>query len=124
MITRINWLFLLLLVAFAPASAGEIKHGSEPVWVDPGWRRTVARYTVTFDEQGTSTTVFEFEMLALDHKGVEAISQQVFTYNSYFQELASSDLATVKADGRVIAVDERAVHDEPASVDISSPYFD
>ena len=124
MITRINWLFLLLLVAFAPASAGEIKHGSEPVWVDPGWRRTVARYTVTFDEQGTSTTVFEFEILALDHKGVEAISQQVFTYNSYFQELASSDLATVKADGRVIAVDERAVHDEPASVDISSPYFD
>ena len=49
-----------------------------PVWVDPGWRRTVSRYTVTFDEQGLSTTVFDFEIQALDEKGAEAISQQSF----------------------------------------------
>lgn len=125
MITRILRPVLLLLFAsaFIPASAADIKHGSESVWVDPGWRRTLVRYAITFDEQGMSTTVLDFEILALDHKGVEAISQQVFGYNSYFDELVASDLATVKADGRVIAADQRAVHDEPASAEISSPYF-
>jgi TPR repeat protein len=126
MIARIFWPLLLLLIASAsiPAGAAETKHGFEPVWVDPGWRRTLARYAITFDEQGMSTTVFDFEIQALDQKGVEAISQQVFGYNSYFEELVASDLATVKADGRVIAADERAIHDEPASTDVSSPYFD
>jgi TPR repeat protein/transglutaminase-like putative cysteine protease len=71
-----------------------------------------------------STTVFDFEIQALDEKGAEAISQQAIAYNSYFDDLATSDLATVKADGRVIAVDERAIHDQPASADSSSPYFD
>ena len=125
MIKRTLWpsLFLLIVSAVVQASAAEIKHGSEAIWVDPGWRRTVVRYSITFDERGMSTTVFDFETVALDHKGVEAISQQVFAYNSYFDELVASDLATVKADGRVIAADERAIHDEPASVDISSPYF-
>jgi TPR repeat protein/transglutaminase-like putative cysteine protease len=126
MITRIVWPLLLLLIASAVVGAGaaDIKHGSEPAWVDPGWRRTMARYAITFDEQGMSTTVFDFEILAVDHKGVDAISQQVATYNSYFEELVATDLATVKADGRVIPADERAVHDEPASADIASPYFD
>ena len=32
-----------------------------------------------------STTVFDFEIQALDEKGAEAISQQTFTYNSYFE---------------------------------------
>ena len=36
----------------------------------------------------------------------------------------SSDLATLKADGSVIAVDERAIRDQPASANSSSPYFD
>lgn len=30
----------------------------------------------------------------------------------------------MKADGSVIAVDERAIRDQPASADASSPYFD
>jgi TPR repeat protein/transglutaminase-like putative cysteine protease len=126
MITRILWPLLLLLIASAAVQAGaaDSKHRSEPAWIDPGWRRTMARYAITFDEQGMSTTVFDFEILAVDHKGVDAISQQVFAYNSYFDELVATDLATVKADGRVIPADERAVHDEPASADISSPYFD
>jgi TPR repeat protein len=126
MIARILWPLLLLLIASAliPVHAAETKHGSEPVWVDPGWRRTLVRYAITFDEQGMSTTVFDFEIQALDQKGVEAISQQVVGYNSYFEELVASDLVTVKADGRVIAADQRAIHDEPASADISSPYFD
>jgi hypothetical protein len=58
MMTRILWpllLLLLLLIASAavPAGAADIRHGDEP-WVDPGWRRTVARYAITFDEQGLS----------------------------------------------------------------------
>jgi hypothetical protein len=44
--------------------------------------------------------------------------------NGYFSELRLDDLATLKADGGVIAVDERAIRDQPASADISSPYFD
>jgi Domain of Unknown Function with PDB structure (DUF3857) len=36
----------------------------------------------------------------------------------------ASDLATVKADGSVITVDDRAIRDQPASADSSSPYFD
>jgi hypothetical protein len=71
-----------------------------------------------------STTVFDFEIQALDGKGTEAISQQIVTYNGYFSELRLHDLATLKADGGVIAVDERAIRDQPASADTSSPYFD
>ena len=123
--TRMFWSLLVLLIfsPLVPASAADSKDGA-PVWVDPGWRRTVARYAVTFDEQGASTTVYDFEYTALDRKGVDAISQEVFPYNGYFDELIGSDLATVKSDGRVIPVDERAVHDEAASTDVSSPYFD
>ena len=71
-----------------------------------------------------STTVYDFEVQALNEKGAEAIARQTSGYNSYFDELSSSDLATVKADGSVIAVDERAIRDQPASADTSSPYFD
>lgn len=96
----------------------------KPGWIDPGWRRTVARYTLTFDEAGLRTEVFEFEIKALDEKGAEAIAQQSFQYNSYFDDLSSTALATLRADGTVVTVDERAVRDQPASTDSSSPYFD
>jgi TPR repeat protein/transglutaminase-like putative cysteine protease len=123
---RIIWSFLLLSIVsgLAQAGAANIKSANKPVWTDPGWRQTVARYAVTFDEQGPSTTVYDFEFTALDRKGVEGISQEVFGYNGYFEELTVSDLQTVKTDGRVIAVDERAIRDEASSTDISSPYFD
>ncbi|MBR0753874.1 SEL1-like repeat protein [Bradyrhizobium jicamae] len=120
----VSVLWLWLITSVIAAAAGPTDNGQGPAWVDPGWRRTLARYTVTFDEQGLSTTVFDFEIRALDEKGAEAIAQQTVTYNSYFSELSSSELATVKADGSVIAVDERAIRDQPASADISSPYFD
>ena len=127
MIGRIFFALLLLLISpgFVTANAADTASAQAgPGWVDPGWRRTVSRYTVTFDEQGLSSTVFEFEIQALDERGVEAISQQTFVYNSYFNDLASSDLATVKADGSVIPVDERAIRDQSGAADISSPYFD
>jgi Domain of Unknown Function with PDB structure (DUF3857) len=127
MIARVSSALLLLLVCsnlVAAEVAGTTGADQGPVWIDPGWRRTVRRYAVSFDEQGLSTTVFDFEIQALDEKGVQAISQQTIAYNSYFDDLVSSDLATVKADGRVIVVDERAIHDQPASADSSSPYFD
>lgn len=109
MIARVSSALLLLLISLTqvaadasdPANTG---HGS--VWVDPGWRRTVARYVVTFDEQGLSTTVFDFEIQALNEKGAKEIAQQTTAYNSYFDELSASDLATVKADGSVITVDD------------------
>jgi TPR repeat protein/transglutaminase-like putative cysteine protease len=127
MIARIYPALLLLLVSlsFVAANAAD-KTGPDQgsSWVDPGWRRTLSRYEVTFDEQGLSTTVFDFEIEALDDKGAEAISQQTVTYNSYFSELTLHDLATLKADGSVIAVDERAIRDQPASANTSSPYFD
>jgi TPR repeat protein/transglutaminase-like putative cysteine protease len=93
-------------------------------WVDPGWRRTVARYYVKFDEQGLSTTTFEFEFQPLNDRGAAAVAQETFSYNSYFSDLTASDLVTVKADGRIIPVDQRAVRDQPSSADASSPYFD
>ncbi|MEH2627296.1 transglutaminase-like putative cysteine protease [Bradyrhizobium sp. AZCC 1719] len=127
MIERIYSVLLLLLVSstLVAANAGDRTNTDQgSAWVDPGWRRTVARYAVTFDEQGLSTTVFDFEVQALNEKGAEEIAQQRTVYNSYFDELLSSELATVKADGRVIAVDERAVRDQPVSADSSSPYFD
>jgi TPR repeat protein len=124
MIGRVLWLLLVLLTwagGLSPGAAAE--RSAPPAWVDPGWRRTVVRYAVTFDERGLSTTVFDFEILALDPKGAEAIAQRVLPYNSYYGDLTVSDLATVKADGSVIAVDPRAVRDQPASADMSSPYF-
>src|SRR5882757_7561104 len=127
MIERIYSALFLLLISLTSvvANAADATSANQgPAWVDPGWRRTVSRQSVTFDEQGLSTTVFEFEIQALDEKGAQAISQQSFSYNSYFNELTSSDLATLKADGSVIAVDTRAIRDQPASADSSSPYFD
>jgi TPR repeat protein/transglutaminase-like putative cysteine protease len=125
MIARILWPLLVLLItaAGAPASAAA-GPDSTPAWIDPGWRRTVVRYAVTFDERGLSTTVFDFEILALDAKGAATISQRVLPYDSYFNDLTVSNLATVKPDGRIIAVDERAILDQPGSSEISSPYFD
>src|SRR3984893_9812374 len=127
MIAPIYPALLLLLISspFVAANAADTTgayHGS--IWVDPGWRRTVSRYNVTFDEQGLSTTIFDFEIQALDEKGAAAISRQTFAYNNYFNELTSDDLATLKPDGSVIAVDKRAIRDQPASADTSSPYFD
>jgi len=124
MIARAVWPLLVLLMCAAGASPGvAAERDTPPTWVDPGWRRTVVRYAVTFDERGLSTTVFDFEILALDPKGAEAIAQKVLSYNSYYGELTVSDLATVKADGKIIGVDPRAVRDQPASADTSSPYF-
>ncbi|MGA7810445.1 DUF3857 domain-containing protein [Bradyrhizobium sp.] len=127
MISRICPALLLLLFSSSFVAANPVESTAahrDAVWIDPGWRRTVSRYNVTFDEQGLSTTVFDFEILALDDRGAAAISQQVVTYNSYFSDVTSQDLATLKADGSVIAVDERAIRDQPASADTASPYFD
>lgn len=123
---RILWSVLLWSLVTGLAQAGPLdsKSDDKSVWSDPGWRQTVDRCTIKFDEQGLSTTTCEFEFTAQDRKGVEAISQQVFRYNSYFDELICGDLVTVKVDGRVIAVDARAIHDEAASTDETSPYFD
>src|SRR6266702_8151601 len=126
MIARILWplLALFLTAAGLLANVAAASPDSTPAWVDPGWRRTVVRYAVTFDERGLSTTVFDFEILALDAKGAATISQRVLPYDSYFNDLTVNNLATLKADGRVIAVDERAILDQPGSSEISSPYFD
>ena len=120
MIGRVSSAFMVLLMssAFVAANAADAQSG------DPGWQRTVGRYDVTFDEQGRSTIVFDFEIQAVDDKGAEAISRQIFPYNSDVNELTATDLATLKADGRLIAVDEHAIRDQPASADSSSPHFD
>ena len=119
----------LLCAALLPQAAGArpadaMDPPKSPAWVDPGWRRTLDRFTVRFDEQGRSVTTFEFEFSALDDKGAAAVAQESFSYNSYFSDLAGADLATVKADGRVIPVDPRAIRDQPAEADGGSPYFD
>jgi len=93
-------------------------------WIDPGWRRTLARYDVKFEEDGTSRTVFEFEIALTEPKGLQSVAQQVYRYNAYFDDLTASDLATAKADGRLVPVDPRAISDQPAHVNASSPYFD
>jgi TPR repeat protein len=121
------WAALLLLSfssSFAACRAAEADVPRRPGWVDPGWRRTICHYNVSFDAQGFSTTVFEFEIQALDERGAAAISLQSYPYNSHFTEVTASDLMTVKADGSVIAVDERAIRDQPVSTDIASPYLD
>ena len=90
MIARISSAFLLLLISSTLVSADAsdpANTGHASVWVDPGWRRTVARYAVTFDEQGSSTTVFDFEILALNDKGAEAIAQQIIGLQQLFRRI-------------------------------------
>jgi TPR repeat protein len=123
MIARVLWP-LLVLVVTAASGFPNIASGAEASWIDPGWRRTIVRYSVTFDESGVSTTVVDFEVLALDPKGAEAVAQKVMSYNSYYGDLTLENLATIKADGRRLGVDARAIRDQPASTDTSSPYFD
>jgi hypothetical protein len=86
MMARTCSALLALLIASTSAVARPPKPtdtDGERVWIDPGWRRTIACYAVTFDELGLSTTVFDFEIKALDEKGARAISQQTFSYNGY-----------------------------------------
>jgi len=120
MIGRISTALMGLLIstAFVAANAADAQSG------DPGWQRTVGRYAVTFDDQGRSTVVFDFEIQAVDDKGAETISQQTFPYNSYLNDLTATDLVVLKADGRLIAVDEHAVRDQPAFPDASSASLD
>jgi TPR repeat protein/transglutaminase-like putative cysteine protease len=111
-------------VAQDGSAAGAAKKPDISRWIDPGWRRTLARYDITFEEDGTSKTVFDFEILLNESKGLQSVAQQVFGYNAYFDGVIASELATVKADGRLVAVDPRAINDQPAHVNPSSPYFD
>src|SRR5262249_49881564 len=120
---------IALLMSFLPGglwaqSQPPAEQADASGWIDPGWRRTVARHTVTFDEGGSANAIFEFEILLTDAKALKTVAQQTFGYNSYFQQLSVSDLATIKADGRIIPVDERAINDQPAFTDLSSPYYD
>src|SRR5262249_41975674 len=100
-----------------PQAGAKPQEKPESGWIDPGWRRTAARYDVRFGEEGRSRSVYEFEILLTQPKGLRTVAQQVYGYNSYFTEVTLADLATVKADGRVIAVDPRAVNDQPAHTD-------
>jgi TPR repeat protein len=106
------------------SAAGGAKKPDISRWIDPGWRRTLARYDVTFEEDGTSKTVFEFEIALTESKGLQSVAQQVFGYHAYFDDVVVNELATVKTDGRLVAVDPRAINDRPAHVNPSSPYFD
>jgi TPR repeat protein/transglutaminase-like putative cysteine protease len=121
-------LWLAVLPGWAIADETPRPSGTEAVqartWIDPGWRRTLARYDVRFEEDGSSTFVYDFEVLLTEPKGLRDVAQQLLGYNSHFEELTLRDLATVKADGRVIPVDPRAINDQPESADPSSPYFD
>lgn len=110
--------FALGLVWAAPAWA------EAPGWADPGWRETSSHYDVSFDRAGLSTTIRDFELKALDRDGARAIALRIIPYDSAFENLDVEDLVTVKSDGRVIPVDARAVKDQPASTDVTSPYFD
>jgi hypothetical protein len=91
MIVRICSAFLAALLLSSPCmklrAAESPDSDGRADWIDPGWRRTVARDAVTFDENGLSIEVFEFEIKALDEKGAAAIAQQRFQYNSYFDDL-------------------------------------
>jgi hypothetical protein len=84
MIVRLVWPLLVLLITaagFSPNAAAN--PDSAPAWIDPGRRRTVVRYAVAFDGKRLSTTVLDFEILALDQKGADAFSQKVLSDNSY-----------------------------------------
>lgn len=114
----------LALVGIAAADpTGHTGSAVPGTWLDPGWRRTITT-TVTVDEDGSRKTVIDFAYRALDETGARHIAQAVFDYDSYFDTASLVDLATVKADGRVIPVDERAIGDQAAGTDTSSPYFD
>src|ERR1700689_4890050 len=108
---RLLFGFLLsaLLLDSSFAASEPIASNGPSGWSDPGWRRTVARYYVKFDEQGLTRTTFYFGDQALDDKGIAAVAQEVFDYNSYFYDLSATGLVTAKADGAVIPVDDKAI---------------
>jgi len=78
MIIRIFAAFVFAIFLFHDAAANPADAiGSKGAsWVDPGWRRSTARYYVRFDEQGLSTTTLDFEFQAVSDKGAAAIAQR------------------------------------------------
>ncbi len=116
-----------ICVSFALSAQAQSFSSPSPAvkaWVDPGWRRPVAREIDVFEENGLAARSFELEYLALDERGARAIAQGVYGYNSYFSDLTIIEAATVKADGRVIAVDANAIKDQDSGTNPASPYFD
>src|SRR5580698_2908926 len=89
---------VFLLLALVLGAPDKINPQQGAAWVDPGFRRTVARYAVTFDEKGLSTTDFDFEIEVRDENGIKAFARQSFVYGSDWTELTTDRFATVKAD--------------------------
>ena len=112
-----------LICAALLAMAGPSFAQSTAAWIDPGWRRTIARETIRFEADGSYVDTFEVELQALTEAGVPRIAQATFEYNSYLSTIELSDLKTIKTDGRMIPVDERAINDQPQAVNPRSPYF-
>jgi TPR repeat protein/transglutaminase-like putative cysteine protease len=110
------------LLALIPGLPDKINLQQGAAWVDPGFRRTVARYVVRFDEKGLSTSDFDFEIEVRDENGIKAFARQSFVYCSDWTDLTTDGFATVKADGSVVAVEAGAMEDQQA--DPSSPYRD
>jgi hypothetical protein len=66
------------LLALIPGLPDKINLQQGAAWVDPGFRRTVARYVVRFDEKGLSTSDFDFEIEVRDENGIKAFARQSF----------------------------------------------
>lgn len=106
------------------ASDKAIFQSPAPKWVDPGWRILERRTTVRFDEHGGWDATLEFSHKALTEQGAKALIEDKHNYDSSIESVTLEDLATVKADGRVLPVDPIAILDRTADPTLPEPFLD
>jgi transglutaminase-like putative cysteine protease len=93
-------------------------------WVDPGWRILEKITTVRFDERGGWDATLEFSYKALTENGAKNLVEDKYNYDSSTESVTLDNVATVKADGRVLPVDPIAILDRTADPTLPEPFLD
>lgn len=110
--------------AAAQANEGLAQKIDAPKWVDPGWVILDKTTYVRLDERGGYDATLEFSKKALTEQGAKALVEDKHNYNPNLESVTLENLATVKADGRVLPVDPIAILDRTADPSLPEPYLD
>lgn len=95
-----------------------------PKWVDPGWRILEKTTSVRFDERGGWDATLEFSYKALTESGARNLVEDKYNYDSSSESVTLENLATMKADGRVLPVDPIAILDRTSDPSLPEPFLD
>jgi hypothetical protein len=93
-------------------------------WVDPGWRILEKSTYVRLDDRGGWDATLDFSFKALTEEGAKHLVENKYNYDVPTETVTLENLATVKADGRILTVDPIAILDRTADPSLPEPFLD